>query len=234
MNLKLSSTFANWQGTDRIRYDVHIEDIGTTTVEDVTITDTYPAAMTLTNYWLDYWESWSGSPTTSNPLTVTLGRLEPGWTVWLHMDLDVPSIANGTLFTNTVEMTTPPDDVNPADNHDEVAIGSGPDLRVEKWLSGGTSQPGKLLTYTLHFRNDSEAWWTAGNVWVTDTLPASVSTCPSSSRRLGRRRPHLLNKSGGTQNGPAVLVLPASTNRLFSRWPMSGIMRHRIGSSSSD
>jgi uncharacterized repeat protein (TIGR01451 family) len=118
-----------------------------------------------------------GSPpvnVSGNQITATLDRLEPGWVASLEINLGMPSVPNGTFFTNTAEITLPPDDVYPADNQAILVVGTGPDLTIEKWLTGGTPQAGQLLTYTLHFKNDSQ-WWTTGNVWITDVLPTGVA-----------------------------------------------------------
>ena len=181
-NLRVTKS-ANWQGTDSIRYQVRIENIGTRTVNNVMVTDTYPVSMTLNNWNINFWEDWSGG-VSGNQLTVTLNRLEPGWNVNMNMRMGVPSVPNGTLFTNTVKMTTPPDDVNPADNHDVIVVGTGPDLSIEKRLTGGTPKPGQLLTYTLHFENNSR-WWTMGHVWITDTLPAGLDFVSAKQRLCG-------------------------------------------------
>ena len=173
---------AQWHNWDHIEYRVHIENVGTTTVYGVAVTDTYPVSMTM-NWWnLDFWEGWSGNAS-GNQVTVTLNRLEPGWSTWLSIDLSVPAVPHGTFFTNTVEMTTPSDDVNKGDNRHVVVVGTGPDLSVEKWLTGGTPRPGELLTYTLHFENHSNVWWTNGNVWITDTLLSGLE-CVTATQRL--------------------------------------------------
>jgi uncharacterized repeat protein (TIGR01451 family) len=82
-------------------------------------------------------------------------------------------------------MTTPPDDANPTDNHDMLVVGTGPDLSIEKWLTGGTPKAGQLLTYTLHLQNHSQAWGMQGQVWVTDTLPAGLEFVSAVQRLCG-------------------------------------------------
>ncbi len=184
-NLRVTK-FTHWDSPDRIYYGVRVCNIGTTTEYSVTLTDTFPAGMTLENWHVDFWEPWSWN-LSGNRFTVTFSRLEPEWTTWLHLWLSVPAVPNGTLFTNVADITIPPGDVNPADNHDEIVVGTGPDLSVEKWLSGGTPtpDPGQLLTFTLHFQNRSEAWWTAGTVWVSDTLPAGLEFVGARQRLCG-------------------------------------------------
>jgi uncharacterized repeat protein (TIGR01451 family) len=76
--------------------------------------------------------------------------------------------------------------VNPADNHSDIVVGTGPDLSIEKSLTGGSStpKPGDLLTYTLHFKNNSRRS-TSGNVWVTDTLPTGLEFISATQRLCG-------------------------------------------------
>lgn len=184
-NLRVTK-FADWQNDNSIRYWVSIENIGTTTANTVTITDTFPVSMTLNGRNINVpggWGPWS-SGQSGNQLTVTLNRLEPGWTTNLRMNLSFSSAPNGTLFTNTAQITTPPGDVNPSDNSSVLVIGTGPDLSIEKWLSGGTASFGQLLTYTLHFENDAR-WGTVGHVWITDTLPTGLVFVSATQRLCG-------------------------------------------------
>jgi uncharacterized repeat protein (TIGR01451 family) len=179
--------YAYWQSWDRIQYQVRIRNVGGQAAYNVTVTETYPLTMTM-NWWnVDcLGRSCSNSPHGSNPFTVTFEALYPGDATWLDMELQVPAVPNGTFFTNTAEIDTPPGDTIPANNSDEIVVGTGPDLRVEKWLTGGspTPKPRDLLTFTLHFQNDSR-WWTAGNVWITDTLSSGLEFVSFQERLCG-------------------------------------------------
>ena len=172
--------FANWNNPNRVRYDVQIANIGSQTIQNVHITDTLPISMSVSGWGVDFWEQWTGDQS-GNQITLTLTRLEPNWTTWLHIDADVPNVPNGTFFTNTARIDTPPGDVYPQDNTSTSVIGTGPDLTIAKWQSGGAAKAGQLLTYTLHFKNDSQ-WQTNGHVWVTDTLPAGVQFVSAQQR----------------------------------------------------
>jgi uncharacterized repeat protein (TIGR01451 family) len=181
-NLRVTK-FARWQNQNQIMYEVRIENIGTTAIYNVNLTDTLPISATLDWWKTDFWEqSWGNG--NDQQITLTLNRLEPNWTTWLRSQINLPTVPNGTLFTNTVEITTPPGDVNPADNIDVKVLGSGPNLVIEKALTDGTPRPGQLLTYTLHYRNDGQ-WWTSGNVWITDVLPSGVTFVGSQQRLCG-------------------------------------------------
>jgi uncharacterized repeat protein (TIGR01451 family) len=188
-NLRVTKT-ADWQnGGNQIQYRVHLENIGTTSISSVTVTDTYPVSMTLA-WWNINWQPWLANDDALNHVfTVTLDSpFNPGQTADLHMQFNVPSsVPNGTLFTNTAEITTPPGDVNPADNLVQQVSGTGPDLSVEKWLTGGsvTPRPGELLTYTLRLANKSTQWGTSGQILITDTLPPGLEFIAAQQRLCG-------------------------------------------------
>ncbi len=180
---------ATWEGPDVIRCNVGIRNVGTSTEYNVAITDTYDFPMTPDGCSFNFWRGWqwSGCASGTNPITITLNELDPGDTAWLEMRLRVPGgVSQGTLLANTAQIDTPSGDVNPGDNRAEVVMGTGPDLSIEKWLTGGTSTPGPgdIVTYTLHFENDSP-WETQGNVLVTDTLPAGLEFVAAQQRQCG-------------------------------------------------
>jgi uncharacterized repeat protein (TIGR01451 family) len=156
---------------NHVQYDLAIENIGSSAVYDVVVVDVLPAGLTLDGYGLEFWEPWT-AVTAAGRVTFTLARLDSGWNTTAHLWLS-GNLPNGTHFTNTAQITVPPGDVYPADNTTVRVLGAGPDLRIEKSLTGGEPAPGALLTYTLHFENQS-TWWTEGAVPITDTLPAGV------------------------------------------------------------
>lgn len=188
-NLRVTKT-ADWRnGGNQIQYRVRLENIGTTSISSVTVTDTYPVSMTLLpGGWNINWQPWHANDDSLNHiLAVTLDSpFDPGNVTDLNMQFNVPpSVPSGTIFTNTAEITTPPGDVNPADNLVRQVSATGPDLSIEKWLTGGsaTSRPGELLTYTLHLANKSTQWGTSGQTLITDTLPTGLEFV-SARRRL--------------------------------------------------
>jgi uncharacterized repeat protein (TIGR01451 family) len=173
-NLRVQK-YASWEGKKRVNSGARIGNIGTTTEYNVVVTDTFPSALNVSNWRVDFGEPWSWRQV-GNQFIVTLSRLNPGDTIWLHLWLDAPNAPRGTIYTDTAEITVPPGDVNPADNRDTVAFATGSDLSVRKWQSGGPPrpEPGDLVTYTLHLENHAQRWSTAGDVWVTDTLPSGL------------------------------------------------------------
>ena len=186
-NLRVTKSHEWWGGPDRIYYYIHFQNIGTTTEYNVVITDTFPLSMTLNDWWIDSYGGDLGDVSgnvSGNQLVVTLGRLDIGEPYDLTMDLSVPSLPNGAMLTNTVEITTPLGDVYPDDNRQVYLHGAGPDLNIQKYLIGGTPKPGQLITYTLYFR-DSDAWSTMGHVWITDVLPVGLEFITSTLYQCG-------------------------------------------------
>jgi uncharacterized repeat protein (TIGR01451 family) len=180
-NLRVTQSYY-WQSTGAVGYGVPFENVGTVQINDVSITNTFPATFNL-NYWnLDFWASWSGG-VSGNQITATLSRLEPDWRTWLNLGVGF-NLPNGTLFTNTAQIMVLPGDVNPADNTATLVLGTGPDLRIDKMLTAGEPRPGELLTFTLHFENNSP-WSTTGGVIITDTLPAGLEFVSSQLRLCG-------------------------------------------------
>ena len=186
-NLRGTKSHEWWGGPDRIRYYIHFQNVGTITEYNVAITDTFPLSMTLNDcgstLMVEELGDVSGN-VSGNQFVVTFGKLDGGEPYDLTMELSVPSVPNGTLFTNTVEITTPPGDVYPDDNRQIYLHGTGSDLNVQKYLIGGTPKPGQLITYTLYFRND-ETWSTMGNVWITDVLPVGLEFITSTLYQCG-------------------------------------------------
>ena len=166
-----------WQDQDWSSYHIQIVNVGTETVEWPVITETLPSGATLGNWYLDYPDLWD-SGEAGGQITVTLEHLKPSESAWMHVWLQAdPALGWGDWFTNTVEVTAVPEDTNSDDNVSSAALGVGPDLVLEKRLLGDTSdgvRPGDLLTYTLHFRNNT-LFSTNGEVWITDTLPSGLS-----------------------------------------------------------
>ncbi len=186
-NLRVTKT-ADWQnGGNQIQYRVRLENIGTASISAVTVTDTYPVSMTL-NWWNINWPGHADNDPVNHVFTVTLDSpFDSGNAADLNMQFNVPSVPNGTFFTNTAEITTPPGDMNPADNLAQQVSATGPDLSVEKWLTGGsaTPRPGELLTYTLHLANKSTQWATSGQTLITDTLPTGLKFIGVQQRLCG-------------------------------------------------
>ena len=167
----------NWEG--QLQYWIHFENIGTERLENVWITDTYPVSTTVSNWWPDY-HRWITATeyAAQGQIVFWVEEIYPGDTgrINLEVDLDGDIIGDqGLAFTNLVEAPIP-GDVYPDDNYDEVTAYTGPDVYVEKWLSGGEPRPGEIVTFTVEFGNaNSWPWNTGPDSHITDTLPAEMT-----------------------------------------------------------
>jgi uncharacterized repeat protein (TIGR01451 family) len=82
-----------------------------------------------------------------------------------------------------------------------LALGAGPDLMIDKWLTAGEPGVGQLLTYTLHFAS-AFPWGTTGSVRLTDTLPAGLEFVRSAQRLCGLS--YFCNRPPDVMNGPVL------------------------------
>jgi uncharacterized repeat protein (TIGR01451 family) len=172
---------ARWGWEGQIEYEIRIENIGTTRMEDIWVTDTYPISTTFNDDWWGRWGPWitATHDAPNRQIVFWVEELGPGDTggVGFRVDLDGSLHGvQGLIFTNTV--TAPwPGDIYPADNTDVALAYTGPDVYVEKWLSGGEPRPGEIVTFTVEFGNRNE-WWSGDDHYgshITDTLPAAMT-----------------------------------------------------------
>jgi uncharacterized repeat protein (TIGR01451 family) len=185
-NLRVRKTgeWAEWSPEVRTAaYYIVVENIGTVTVNNATITDTYPLSMALDNGLDTEWSrlvGWQDDPT-SQTFTATFSSLAPGEMTWFGYHASVPGtgpLPFGQTFTNTVELAAAAGEVDLSDNADNAVLTTGPDYYVEKTLISGYPEAGGEVTYSLRFGNNHrshEIWWDMqGDAWVQDTLPAGV------------------------------------------------------------
>jgi uncharacterized repeat protein (TIGR01451 family) len=113
-------------GNDMINYQIRFGNLGDQTVYNVSITDTL--SLSTTHEWHNV--NWGGSQYTdtayASGLAVVFGRIEPGQNGEIQLGARVgdPN-ARFRWYVNTVEIDTPPDDANPADNFDSDTAFSG-------------------------------------------------------------------------------------------------------------
>jgi uncharacterized repeat protein (TIGR01451 family) len=182
-NLRIEKRFDNWQGDNTLSYELHALNMGTEYLDDIWITDTYPADTSFNGDWnINHgpWVTYTHDAE-NHTLSFLLDGLNPGETanVGYRINLDEGVVGvPGLIFANSAEAPIP-DDVFPADNESQVTVHTGPDLYVEKTLETGEVLPGELLTFDLKFgnaQNPGAGWWGGqGNVLLTDTLPAEMS-----------------------------------------------------------
>ncbi|NUM44758.1 MAG: DUF11 domain-containing protein [Anaerolineales bacterium] len=176
-NLQIEKSYHwNWEG--QLNFSIEFRNIGTTALYSVTLTDTLPAETTFNgNWWHWYWQNIAFTDL-GDHLAWTISELQPGQSAGLSFDLDLNEgviDVPGLAFTNTVEAPIP-DDVNPADNISTVVPVTGPDIYVNKWLSGGLPRPGEVVTFTIEFGNQNTwPWWANGPITLTEILPPEMT-----------------------------------------------------------
>jgi uncharacterized repeat protein (TIGR01451 family) len=106
--------------------------------------------------------------------------LDGGNTARVEYALEVdPAVAGqqGLCFENALAAPVP-DDIWPDDNYDAATACSGPDVYVEKWLSGGEPRPGDIVTFTIEFGNQNQWPWDGDHEYgshLTETLPTGMT-----------------------------------------------------------
>ena len=182
-NLRVDKTEHWWNGDkDRIEHRLLVINMGTTLLTDVRLIDTYAPSTT----WNGTWDWCGPGPNISTThdaangrILIDVDRLDPGtWSCTeFEFDLD-PGIVGvaGLGFTNTLVAPVAGDTYTP-DNVSLVVARSGPDLSIEKWLSGPRPLPGEAVTFTVRFGNANVwPWSTTGNdTYLTDTLPSAMT-----------------------------------------------------------
>jgi hypothetical protein len=150
----------NWEGS--IHYEILFQNVGAQTLHDVWILDTLPMGTSLDGESLgsDFWHDIYYDPLGETPRWI-VPMLEPGWSsrIWFDVNLDGELVGDeGLSYSNLVEAPIP-DDVWPDDNISEITAYTGPDIWVEKWLSGGEPRPGEIVTFTVEFGNRNQWPW---------------------------------------------------------------------------
>jgi large repetitive protein len=178
-NLRIDKYYQwNWEG--QLEYTIDFSNIGTTTLHDVEIADTLPADTTFSgNWWHWFWQGIDFNQV-GDQLIWTISQLDPTWSSGLRyqVDLDGDIVGQeGLCFTNAAAAPIA-GDVYPDNNYDQVTACTGPDVYVEKWLSGGEPKLGDIVTFTVEFGNKDRWPWNGDDQYgshITDTLPAGMT-----------------------------------------------------------
>lgn len=182
VNLRVDKQNYSWWSESTLSYEIRVYNLGTETLKNFWITDTYPVSTTFAGDWkINHGGMYTLTVDADKHQLIFWGRqIDPGGTANLGFRVNLDSSAvkkKGLTFTNHV-LAPILGDVTPADNFDQVTAFTGPDLWVKKSLLGGDLTPGGVITYSLKFGNDQRgnAWWwnLQGNAILTDTLPAGV------------------------------------------------------------
>ncbi len=178
-NLRINKYYQwNWEG--QLEYTIEFRNLGTTTLQDFAITDTLPDGVAFNGNWWHWFHRSIAFEQVGDQLIWTVDWLEPTWAAGLRYQADLDSDlvgVQGLCFVNAAEAPIA-GDVWPADNSDEAAACTGPDVYVVKWLSGGEPMPGEVLTFTVEFGNQSRWPWNGDDQYgshLTETLPAGMT-----------------------------------------------------------
>lgn len=165
-----------------IRYDGQYYNNGNLSVDDVSITETVPADASLVE-WRHYDSNWNEiglvSPTfvPPNQYVWDVGTVENGesgrYQILLRIDGDADP---GTVLTNTIEISSKPDEESYDDNVDaevEMVYDYGPNLRVRKdgyWHDWGSDTRQIEYNVTVENVGTEQVNW----VTITDTYPSEM------------------------------------------------------------
>jgi uncharacterized repeat protein (TIGR01451 family) len=184
-NLRLHAQ-SSWESPETVRFQLNFENVGTTAVDDVRVTDTLPPGLEFNGDWWPNW--WRDLDMTYNPATREItwrtSRLEPNWagTIFFHAQVAQPDAGKqGLVFGNTAQITVPNGEVTAVDNQATAVAFTGPDLYVEKALWDGKVAAGEVVTFTVTLGNRNNGPWGTGTppqgspaVYLKDTLPEGV------------------------------------------------------------
>jgi uncharacterized repeat protein (TIGR01451 family) len=179
-NLRVEK-YHEWNGVEQIFFGIPIKNVGTTLMENIWVTDTYPISTTATeDWWVGHgpWIEFSHDEP-NRQVAIWIEQLEAGETChvgfWVDLDEDIHG-EQGLFFTNTVEAPWS-GDVYTADNSDIEVAYAGPDIFVEKWLRSGEPKAGEIVAFTVKFgnRNSWDGMDGEDNGRITDTLPAEMT-----------------------------------------------------------
>lgn len=180
-NLRVTKSH-EWENNNRLRYQVYFENIGDQAIAGVYLTDTLPLDTTYNGEWnYEFNDRLITDTNNGTQLFWELGQLNPGeyGNIFFVVDLDDPGMPL-RWFTNTVEITTLPDDIAPDDNaYEDVAFSGGEVwwLSVDvnrNYIGGGTAVGPITVTtqYTTSYYDCCEFGWEAPH----DFLPGGVFT----------------------------------------------------------
>lgn len=188
-NLSVDKQTYRWEdGNEKLWYNIRLMNTGTELLENIRITDTLPAETSFNGDW----GIGHGPPISAiydmggSEVVYIVSWLNPGETASIEFSIDLdPGVVGeqGLAFTNQVDAPIP-GDVYPEDNTDQVTAVSGPDVFVEKWLSGGETWPGEIVTFTVEFGNHNQWPWDGDPSFgshLTETLPAGMTFITSTA-----------------------------------------------------
>lgn len=151
-------------------YTLSVTNSGVSAAANVLLSDVLPAGETFVS--LNQTSGPAFACSTGATVTCSIASLATNATANFTLTVAVGSgVSDGTVLTNTANVSTSSSDTNPANNSSSAntTVQATADLSLSK-TSAATATPGSQLTYTLTLSNAGPS--SAANVSLTDTLPA--------------------------------------------------------------
>ena len=148
-------------------YTFAVSNAGPDEATGIVITDTLPAGLT-------YVDGAPGCSAAGQVVTCSVNPIAAGGSRQTGITVSVSPTATGVI-TNSAHVTGNENDPDPSNNDDSVdtPVKASADVQIVKTASPTNPVPGDTVTYTLKAKNNGPD--PAGNVVVTDVLPAGVS-----------------------------------------------------------
>jgi len=166
----------------QVTYEIFWKNEGALTANNVLITDTLPISLTYVSSIVEsctpYCTPFQVDPVISgNIVAWSLGDVQPAVYGYIYLTVQVdPQATPGSTIINTAQASISPTETDTSDNIyfiTDTVTSPAPDMTVDKWLNDGFLNPGQQVTYDIYWENYGSL--TASNVWITDTLPISLT-----------------------------------------------------------
>ncbi|MDO5700445.1 MAG: hypothetical protein Q4P36_03120 [Bowdeniella nasicola] len=155
-----------------VTYTLTTRNLGPSTAEAVTVTDTIPDGM-------EFVTADDRCSVEDQTITCALGDLSSGENAAPTVTLGVPPESTATSFTNGASASSTTPDPNPDNNASEapVSVSTAADVSITKSVTPDVVLAGEPATWKIVVMNDGPS--VARNVHVIDTLPDGLTLRPA-------------------------------------------------------
>lgn len=189
-----------------VTYTIVASNPGPSTMSGVTVTDTFPAAITgVTWTCVGAGGATCAVPASAGNIATTV-TLPPAGSATFTATGTIAATATGTL-ANTATASQPPGDANPANNSatDTDTLQPTADLSVSKTDGQASAVPGTPITYTIVVSNAGPS--ASGNATLSDNFPSLTGVTWTCAATFGSTCP----PSGSGNLSETVVLAPAGT-----------------------
>lgn len=191
-NLAISKSSA--AAGDGVNYEIRFTNLGSETIQNVLVTDTLPPFATFDgSWWLDEdfdLERLLSFEQDGNQLLWLFSEMHPGESgaIHFHADLELPE--PDFVFINAVEITLPPEDVEPGNNVALDYHNAQPAIDIEKTTNGHDADdvPGPFIlvgdTVTWEYLVTNTGNVTLSGIILTDDQ-VGEAVCPGTELEVG-------------------------------------------------